>query len=238
MVPFTSLSNLQCIYSVYSCKVYSVHYTVYIQYLFLYHLQCKCSAYPFTVYSVHSIHTVIIPVQFTVYIVHIPLQFTMSIQYMGHITVHIPVLFTGMKNRRHLFESIQIKDRMSYKGFDYTCFADATPFEKKLLKGRLLILLMRFFIIPIKIKPIFHIIKKYVCNANIFASQKMFLFGVILSIFSLCNVYNNLFRLHVRGICTSETVPPRNYIGRQLDVSYIGRQVYEEIFYLSDKNLA
>ena len=60
MVPFTSLSNLQCIYSVYPCTVYSVHYTVYIQYLFLYHLQCKCSAYPFTVYSVHSIHTVII----------------------------------------------------------------------------------------------------------------------------------------------------------------------------------
>ena len=37
---------------------------------------------------------------------------------------------------------------------------------------------------------------------------------------------------HIRG------VPSKNYIGRQLGVSYIGRQEYEEIIYLSDKNLA
>ena len=35
-----------------------------------------------------------------------------------------------------------------------------------------------------------------------------------------------------------EAVPSINYIGRQLDVSYIGRQVYGESIYLSDKNLA
>jgi len=35
-----------------------------------------------------------------------------------------------------------------------------------------------------------------------------------------------------------EAVPSINYIGRQLDVSYIGRQVYGEIIYLSDKKLA
>ena len=37
---------------------------------------------------------------------------------------------------------------------------------------------------------------------------------------------------------TPEAVPFINYIGRQLDVSYIVRQVYGEIIYLSDKNLA
>ncbi len=35
-----------------------------------------------------------------------------------------------------------------------------------------------------------------------------------------------------------EAVPSINYIGRQLNVSYIGRQEYEEIIYLSDKKLA
>ena len=37
---------------------------------------------------------------------------------------------------------------------------------------------------------------------------------------------------------TLEAVPSINYIGRQLDVSYISRQVYGEIIYLSDKNSA
>ena len=35
-----------------------------------------------------------------------------------------------------------------------------------------------------------------------------------------------------------EAVSSINYIGRQLDVSYISRQVYGEIIYLSDKNSA
>ena len=51
-------------------------------------------------------------------------------------------------------------------------------------------------------------------------------------------MYTITYSDYMYDICTSETVPSRNYIGRQLDVSYIGRQVYEEIFYLSDKNLA
>jgi len=44
--------------------------------------------------------------------------------------------------------------------------------------------------------------KKYVCIATIFASQKKCLFGVIQPTFSLCNIFNNLFWKHVRGICT------------------------------------
>ena len=37
---------------------------------------------------------------------------------------------------------------------------------------------------------------------------------------------------------TREAVPSINYIGRQRDASYISRQVYGEIIYLSDKNSA
>jgi len=42
----------------------------------------------------------------------------------------------------------------------------------------------------------------------------------------------------IHYIILPEAVPSINYIGRQLDVSYIGRQVYGEIIHLSDKNLA
>ena len=48
---------------------------------------------------------------------------------------------------------------------------------------------------------------------------------------ALQTVVKEIFRIGycIRGNCTSEAVPSINYIGRQLDVSYIGRQMYGEI---------
>ena len=46
---------------------------------------------------------------------------------------------------------------------------------------------------------------KYVCIANIFASQKMFCLGIFSQHFSMFNGYNNLFWIHVRSICASES---------------------------------
>ena len=63
--------------------------------------------------------------------------------------------------------------------YDYTCFADGTPFEKEFFKGRLLIFQMWFFTTPYLIKPFNNLIKKFVCIANNVASQNFFLFGVI-----------------------------------------------------------
>ena len=81
-------------------------------------------------------------------------------------------------------------------------FADGTPFEKEFYKGRLPFFKCDFFTYHIQ-KIDFYIIKKYVCIANNFASQKMYLFRVIQLNCSLFNVYNNL-NTCVRGICTSD----------------------------------
>ena len=54
---------------------------------------------------------------------------------------------------------------------------------------------------------------------------------------------SNQMKSNVAGMAsdskTPEAVPSIYYIGRHLDASYIGRQMYGEIsIYLSDKNLA
>ena len=56
------------------------------------------------------------------------------------------------------------------------------------------------FNVPNFKKPIFYIIKKYICIANIFASQKKYLFSLFSLFVSLFNVYNNLFWINVRGV--------------------------------------
>ena len=63
----------------------------------------------------------------------------------------------------------------------YTCFADGTPFEKEFYKGRLPFFKCDFFTYHIQ-KIDFYIIKKYVCIANNFASQKK---GFFLGFFAL-----------------------------------------------------